>query len=71
MSNINVYKLYMAVTPDKFELPLAVADSLEELSKITGIARGNIAANISKGRSGGKIGMKFVRVQVMYDNYEW
>ena len=30
-------KLYMGVTPDKYELPLFVADSLKELSKMSGI----------------------------------
>lgn len=67
----NIYKVYMAVTPDKLELPIAVADSLEMLSEITGIAKGSIASSISKERSGKKNGMKFVSVQIMYDQYEW
>lgn len=71
MSYGNEYKVYMAVTPDSLELPLAVADSLEELEYMTGIKKGNIASSISKKRSGVGIGFKFVRVQVVYENYEW
>lgn len=30
-------KLYLAVTPDQYELPLAVADSPAELAKMLGV----------------------------------
>ena len=34
-------KLYMAVTNDEYELPVAVADSKTELANMTGISRKN------------------------------
>lgn len=71
MASVNMYKMYMAVTPDELELPLAVADSLEELAEITGFAKSSISCSLSRNRSGTKHGVKFVRVQIMYDNYEW
>ena len=30
--------LYLEVTKDKFELPLAVAESIEELAKLRGVS---------------------------------
>ena len=35
-------KLWMAVTPDKYELPIAVADTGKELAKILGVTESNI-----------------------------
>ena len=32
-------KLYMKVTNDEYELPLAVADTQEELAKLLGVSR--------------------------------
>ena len=46
----------MMVTQDKYELPLAVADSVEELARITGAKTNNIYSALShqKNRSIGK-----------------
>lgn len=56
--------LYMAVTADRYELPLAVADSPRELAKIVGIPAKTINEMICKGYNGGKskLGMRFFRV---------
>ena len=55
--------LYMAVTADKYEIPLAVATNAEELSRMTGYSRTTIVSSISK-RLNGKIrGIKFVKVE--------
>lgn len=53
---------YAAVTADKYELPLAVADSVPELARMTGRSEGTIYACISHGRSGKNTGMKFIRI---------
>lgn len=45
--------LYMKVTRDKYELPLAVADSIAELGRILGIENTNkIASAISHSKHG-------------------
>ena len=43
-------KLYIAVTPDQYELPLAVADSVPELSKMMGMLPFTIYSAIRRSR---------------------
>ena len=46
---MNSYRpLYLLVTTDKYELPLAVADSKEELAQIAGVSVGTISAILSR-----------------------
>lgn len=45
-----VVKVYMKVTPDKYQLPLAIADSPAELSRMTGVSRNAISSAISHGK---------------------
>lgn len=45
-------KLYLRVTRDKYELPEAVADSIKELSEMTGIKRNSIRSLLSHNRKG-------------------
>lgn len=45
-------KVYIHVTRDKYELPLAIADSPSELARITGANRGTVASTLSLFRSG-------------------
>lgn len=52
----------LAVTPDDLELPIAVADTVAEMSQITGVKKNSLSSMISNQRSGRKIGMKFYRV---------
>ena len=59
--------LYMAVTPDKFELPVAVADSLDEMEFMTGITKSNISCAITRRRSGKHIGIKFIKIECEED----
>ena len=54
--------LILAVTPDELELPLAVADTVAEMSQITGVKKNSLSAMISNQRSGRRLGMKFYRV---------
>ena len=45
-------KLYIKCTTDKYELPEAVADSVQELASMVGKSAGSIATMISKGYPG-------------------
>lgn len=56
--------LYLAVSPDVYELPFVVTDSLKELSNLTGVKKNNILSAISKKLSGVTIGIKFLRIEV-------
>lgn len=58
----------MGVTPDELELPIVVTDTVNELSKITGVNRGTISSCISRGLEGSKTGIKFVRVEFYEDD---
>ena len=50
--------IYIATTYDKYELPIAVADTVKELSELTGANKKSIANRVSDGRS------HFYRVEV-------
>lgn len=43
-------KLYLKVTRDKFELPVAVAESPKELAIMLGTTKNNVLSSISKKR---------------------
>ena len=44
--------LWMVVTDDEYELPLYVAETAEELSRITGVNVNTIRSSVSHVRSG-------------------
>lgn len=55
--------VYMMITKDKFELPLAIADSAEELAKMVGVLPSGVysgARNVQKG----KRKSKYIRVLI-------
>lgn len=57
--------VYMAVTDDAYELPLAIGDSCRELGRIIGLDPGEICRLVNGKRKGVyKKGRKFVRVYV-------
>lgn len=60
-------KLYMAVTPDKFEFPVFIEESCIALEQKTGVNHNNIYSYISKNLSGKKLGYKFVIVEIEED----
>lgn len=62
-------KLYLGVTPDKYELPLFVADSLKELSKMSGFDYDSVRHLISKRSSGKNKGIKFIKITI--EEEEW
>lgn len=45
-------KLYIKCTTDKFELPVAVADSAAELAKMVGLTKGSVASMLTRELSG-------------------
>ena len=45
--------VYMMVTQDKYELPLAVADTVAELARLTGQKRNTIASAMSHAKKKG------------------
>lgn len=58
--------IWMAVTADRLELPIAIADTAEELSKILGINRTSVMTNALRKESGKISGRRIVKV----DRYE-
>ena len=61
--------VYMAVTDDEYELPLAIGDSCRELGRIMGLDPGEICRLVNGKRKGVyKKGRKFVRVYVEDDS---
>lgn len=51
--------VYMLVTKDRFELPLAVADSVTELARMVGVHQATISKSINTRRKS-----RYVRVYV-------
>lgn len=56
---------YMLVTKDKYELPLAIADSAEDLAKIIGVSKNYVYCATSNVR--GHLYPHIVKVPVEYD----
>ena len=54
--------LFMLVTKDKYELPLAVADTRKELGRMIGVSSITIANSITRARKSGHKS-KYIRVE--------
>lgn len=64
-------KLYMAVMPDKYELPLFVTPYLDEMAHVFRKKKSVISSSICHERQGSKKGgVKFIVVEVEDDNDE-
>ena len=59
--------LYMEVSHDKYELPICVAGSLDELARMTGRTKSGIACHISHAKQLGYKFCKYVRVEIEED----
>lgn len=57
----------MAVTPDRYELPLCVSDLREEVAAYGGVIPITMSTAISQKQSGKTRGIKFVKVEVDED----
>lgn len=56
--------IWMKVTMDEYELPVAVADTVRELSEMTGATDNNIRSSYSKYKSGQRKTCQFRKVEV-------
>ena len=54
--------LYIRVSPDKLELPEAVAESPAQLARMLGVKRQSISRAITKGKHGANTIYKKVRI---------
>ena len=54
--------LWMLVTADEYELPLAVADSARALAEMVGSTKHNVESFVSKGCNGRMNGTKYIKV---------
>lgn len=54
--------LWLAVTADKYELPLAVCDTAKELGDIYGIKKNSVINAVRKNSSGRECGRKIIKV---------
>lgn len=57
-------KLYMAVTPDEYELPVHVAKTVRELARLTGCKQTSISQAMCRGTSGRGLGYRFIAVEL-------
>lgn len=62
--------LYMAVTPDKLELPLFVASNVRELAKKYGVTENTVYSAITRNDSGKQRGAKFVKTKEILEGEE-
>lgn len=61
--------VYMEVTKDEYELPVAVADSVTELARLVGIGKSGVSKGISYAEKYGAR-CKYVKVVLEDDEYE-
>lgn len=62
-------KLYLLVSKDKYELPLAVMDSIPELSKIVGRTENSVRSSVTHYYNDG-LWCPFRRVEVEWEDGE-
>lgn len=56
--------IWLAVTADKYELPVMIADSVNELSERLGISKSVIMKAKADGRASRKYKLRFERVRI-------
>lgn len=70
LKEVSRMKLYLLITNDQYELPLAVADTPTELSQMTGYKRSYIKSALSKFDKGERPNAPFRRIEVDDDEKE-
>lgn len=55
--------LWIAVEADEYELPIAVADTAEELANHFGVKQTTVFNCVMRGRNGRENGYKYIRVE--------
>lgn len=66
---IKAYHVYMLVSHDEYELPLAVADTVRELSALIGVREDAIRSAMSKARKRGNR-CRYVKVVIEEEENE-
>ena len=61
--------LWLAVTPDKYELPIAVADSAGSLARILKVPEYRVQNNWYKRSSGKYNGQKIIRIEIEQEDH--
>jgi len=56
--------VFMAVTPDKYELPITVEDMAGKLARTLKVKEDTIYTGVRRKWSGRIIGMKFIKVEL-------
>ncbi len=56
--------VYMAVTADVLELPLAVEDTVQDLATHLGLAISTVYRALNKQHDGGYCGMQFIKINI-------
>lgn len=56
--------IYMKVSNDKYQLPIAVADTAKELAKICNTTENNIYSHISKNKKGIYKKVVYIKVEI-------
>lgn len=62
--------IYMAVSADKYELPLYIADTLEQMANIYGVTTQCVYRQIKLKSNGVISGRKFVKVEIKENDNE-
>lgn len=60
-------KVWMAVTRDEYELPIAIADTAEGLAKLVGTTTNAVVSTVSHYRKGRKKKCKYYQVEIDED----
>lgn len=68
MSSLLDKHLWMAVTPDEYELPLAVEDTARELGNRFNVDANVVMSCVKKERTGKNTGRKFIKVEIREDD---
>lgn len=55
--------IYMMVSDDKYELPLCIADSAQELADKVGVSRNAITAHICRSKKGQVKKIRYLRIK--------
>lgn len=60
--------VYMMLSKDEYELPIAIADTVSELAQIVGVKPSQISSTINKAEHRGTRKPRFIRVQITNDD---
>lgn len=55
--------LYLAVSEDEYELPIAVARSAQELERLLGLGKGTVSSHISHAKSRRRKRQRYFKIE--------